>query len=211
MWKKILAPLFVVMAAFVFTQQAAAAAEFKEGVHYQVKTDKLTPKKEIREFFSFWCGHCFHLQKDFASIKAAFPKAAFELNPVSMMGGNMGPESQFGLVIAQNLGLEEIYVKELFKSMHEDGNIPRTHADMVAFANKIGIPSNKFEQEYKSFIVAGKVSRMDKWAEQAGIEAVPEILVNGKYLVTMESVDDVEGLKQIIAYLLDKDNVPDAK
>ena len=77
-------------------QHGKLGAPYEEGVNYEVRTDKLTPYKEIREFFSFWCGHCFALQGDFDRIKDAFPNARFERNPVAMLGGPMGPESQRG-------------------------------------------------------------------------------------------------------------------
>ena len=57
----------------------------------------------------------------------------------------------------------------------------------------------------------GKVAQFDKWCQDINIEAVPEIVVNGKYLVTMESVETREQLIDLIGYLLNKDNVPDAK
>ena len=71
MWKKVAALMgSVVFGLSVSTASLAADAPYEEGVNYEVRTDKLTPYKEIREFFSFWCGHCFALQGDFDRIKA---------------------------------------------------------------------------------------------------------------------------------------------
>ena len=98
----------------------------------------------------------------------------------------------------------------LFTQMHQAGNIPMSHADMVAIAVGSGIPQTRFEQEYNSFPIIGKVAQFDRWGQDINIEAVPEILVNGKYLVTMESVENVEQMIDLIGYLLEKDNLPDA-
>lgn len=210
MWKKLL----TVACACLLSLSVASAAEssdYKEGVNYQVRTDKLTATKEIREFFSFWCGHCFAMQQDFEAIAAAFPHARFERNPVAVLGGMMGPESQRALAVAQNLGVEDLFVHELFTSMHQKHQIPMSHQDLLAFMGSIGVSQDKFEREFNSFPVIGKVAQFDKWGKDINIEAVPEILVNGKYLVTMESVDTREELIDLIGYLLTKDNVPDAK
>lgn len=209
MWKKFIAGLTLVVAS-VISLNTVQAAEYKEGVNYQVRGETLTKTKEIREFFSFWCGHCYSLQADFDFIENSFLQAEFVRNPVSMLGGYMGPESQRGLIVAKNLGLEDVYVKELFKQMHEEGNIPMSHQDLVNFMTTIGVAKDKFEQEFNSFVAVGKVAQLDKWAKDADIDAVPEILVNGKYLVTMESVNNKEELAALIGYLLNKDNVPDA-
>lgn len=212
MFKKI-AAFGMAMVASVFMAQASMAAQattYKEGVHYQVRTDKLTAHKEIREFFSFWCSHCFSLQSTFDAVHDAYPNAAFERNPVAMLGGPMGPESQRALVVATNLGLQDVFVKELFNQMHNEGNIPMTHAQLVEFMGTIGIAKDKFEREFNSFPVLGKVAQLDKWGDDINIEAVPEILINGKYLVTMESVNSDKELIDLIGYLLKLDNLPDA-
>ena len=59
-------------------------------------------------------------------------------------------------------------------------------------------------------IAAVKTQQFDRWGQDINIEAVPEILVNGKYLVTMESVENIEQMIDLIDYLLKKDNLPDA-
>ena len=106
MWKKVAALMgSVVFGLSVSTASLAADAPYEEGVNYEVRTDKLTPYKEIREFFSFWCGHCFALQGDFDRIKDAFPNAKFERNPVAMLGGPMGPESQRAIAVALRISL----------------------------------------------------------------------------------------------------------
>lgn len=212
MWKKFLTLMAcVVVLACGSVNSAMAADAYKEGTHYQVRSEKVTKTKEIREFFSFWCGHCFAMQGDFDTIAKAFPKARFERNLVAALGGMMGPESQRAFVISQNLGIEDLFVKKLFERIHVDHEMTMEHRELVSFMASIGVPQDKFEREFNAFPVIGKVALLDKWAKDAGIEAVPELLVNGKYLVTMESVDTVDELIALIDYLLNKDNVPDAK
>lgn len=183
------------------------AADYEEGVHYEVRADKPSANKEIREFFSFWCGHCFAMQPMFHRIEERFAgKAQFVRNPVSVMGGPMGPESQHAFAVAKMLSLDDEFTAELFKEMHQENNIPGSHAEMVAVLGRVGIPASKAEQEYISFPVKAMVAGFDKSMDDLGIEAVPEIVVNGKYLTKMESVNSEEEFIDLIAYLLDKDD-----
>lgn len=208
MFKKLLAG-FVVFASVLTCANVAVAADavqYKEGTHYVIRGNALSPKKEIREFFSFWCGHCFIMQKTFKQIREQIPEATFVPNPVMMLGGHMGVESQKALVVAQNFGLTDEFMQGLFHNMHELNKIPMSHDEMGDFMTTIGIPKNKYDSEANSFPVLGQVAKFDKAAEDADIDAVPELLVNGKYLVTMESVENDEELIDLVRYLVHLDD-----
>lgn len=55
---------------------------------------------------------------------------------------------------------------------------------------------------YSSFITQGKVSEYDRYTELYKIQAVPEIIVNGKYLVLTENLESEEDYYNVVAYLL---------
>ena len=199
------------IAALMLAHGALAAdTKFVEGKHYEVRSNQLTKTKEIREFFSFFCGHCFSLQDSFARIEKAFPNAVFAHNPVPMLGGPMGPELQRAYAVAANLGMDKIFTSELFESMHRKNIIPRSHAEVVAFAASIGIPRDRFERDFNSFPMIGKVAEFDRWDTLIKIDAVPELLVNGKYMVTMENISTEQEMIDLINYLFTLDNLPDA-
>lgn len=194
------------LAAATLSLSSAQAAEYVEGVNYQKRAEVKSPAPEIREFFSFWCGHCRGMQSVFDEVEEHFKdRAKFVRNPVNMLGGAMGPESQKALVVASMLGIEDLFVNELFIAMHDKHEIPRTHADMVYFFESLGIDDKRFERDYNSFVAAGKVAQFDKFTEDLKIDAVPEIAVNGKYIITMESVNNTQELIDLIDYVLTLD------
>ncbi len=182
----------------------ASGAEYKEGVNYEIRGNTPSAQKEIREFFSFWCGHCYGLQPTFHKIEDYFAgQALFVKNPVGLIGGRMGPVSQQGFAVASLMRLEDKYTAELFDEMHVQGNIPRSEQDFIDFFGEhLGLPADKVKRDLNSFPVIGMVAGFDKAVEDAGIDAVPELLINGRYLVTMESVNSDEELIDLIAYLL---------
>ena len=205
MLKKFCALIFATFFLSV-TASSVYAAEYKEGVNYKIVAPTATKNKEIREFFSFWCGHCYSLQPMFERIEEHFKgTASFERNPVSLLGGRMGAESQRGLAIAQLLKIEDLYVEDLFKQMHVDNKIPASHDDFVKLFESLGVPSQTFESEYNSFPVVGKITTWDKLTDAYQLDAVPEVVINGKYLTIMESVDTEAEFIDLIDYLLKLD------
>lgn len=191
------------LAAIAFSLSGAQAADYEEGVNYQKRAEVKTPSPEIREFFSFWCGHCRGMQSVFVEVEEHFKgKAQFVYNPVNMLGGAMGPESQKALAVASMMGIEDLFVEELFFAMHDKHEIPKSHSDMAYFFESLGVDDKRFERDYNSFVAAGKVAQFDKATEDLKIDAVPEIAVNGKYIITMESVNSTEELIDLIEYVL---------
>lgn len=206
MFKKI-GLVLLTAAAFTFSAASAQAVEYKEGVNYEIRSDKALGHKEIREFFSFWCGHCFGLQPAFHKIEERFKgEADFVKNPVGLLGGAMGPLSQQAFAAAKMMNLEDEFTSGLFDEMHVQGKIPHSEKDFADFfARQLGIPKDKFTRDLRSFPVAGMVSDFDAAVDKYQIDAVPELVVNGRYLVTMESVNSDEELIDLIAYLLTLD------
>ena len=196
--------LTVALLPLMAAQVSAATVQYEEGTHYKVRSETKSAQPEIREFFSFWCGHCFGLQPTFAKIEATYKdKATFVKNPVGLLGGMMGPESQRCFAAASLMGMEDEFTAALFDKMHVRNEIPHSHADMVAFfGEELGIPEDRLERDYNAFPVAGMVASWDQAVDKYEINAVPELLVNGKYLAVMESVNGEDELIDLIGYLL---------
>ncbi len=179
---------------------------YKEGTDYEVRGQKKSEKPEIREFFSFWCGHCFMMLEPFDVVRESFEgRAEFLRNPVEILGGEMGEESQHGYAVAKMLGIEDLYTQALFDKIHIKNEIPESHEDFVELFASIGIPEGTFESNYKSFPVQGLVAQYQTLTKDLAIEAVPEIIVNRKYLVKMDKLETVQDLNNVIEYLLTLD------
>lgn len=203
---KFKSPAVCLLAAMALFLGSSQAAQYEEGVNYQKRAEVKSQSPEIREFFSFWCGHCRSMQSVFTEVEEHFKgRAQFVRNPVNMLGGVMGPESQRALVVASMMGIEDLFVSELFSAMHDKHEIPGSHSDLVYFFESLGVDDKRFERDYNSFVVAGKVAQFDKFTEDLKIDAVPEIAVNGKYIITMESVNNTQELIDLIEYVLTLD------
>ena len=64
----------------------ATAAQYTEGEQYTKVNEKVTKKKEVREYFSVYCGHCFKFEPIMHNLKKSLPKdASFERNHVDFL------------------------------------------------------------------------------------------------------------------------------
>ncbi len=176
---------------------------FVEGKDYTVCAENKTSKNEVREFYSYWCGHCYSLQGVFEELKNHLKgKAEFVRNPVGLLGGRMGKMSVSAYAAAKLMGVEDEFNEALFVNIHEKNFIPQNNDDFAAIFGDIGIPSDVYNKEISAFPAVTLASEYDKWTEKSGIEAVPEILINGKYLAKFDNIESVEDFNKLIDYLL---------
>lgn len=187
----------------VFFSNSVSAKEYKLGTDYKIVTENITTTPQIREFFSFFCSHCFALDPSFNEIKKAFEgKAEYIYNPVGIIGGDVGVETQRAYAVALNIGISEELREELFERIHVKEQYPEDPSYFADLFESLGVSKDRYEQESKSFITAAKISEFDRYTKEYGIEAVPEIVVNGKYLAMTDNIDTAEQYIDLIKYLL---------
>ena len=200
---KFLGKAFTLLVLSIFFISSAQARDYKEGQDYEIRATNKTVEPEIREFFSFFCSHCFAMEKPFSQMAEFFKgKAKFIVNPVGLIGGDVGVESQKAYAVAINLEIENELKEELFNRIHVKQDIPEDHDYFVELFESLGVPSEKYEQIYNSFVTQAKVAEYDRHTKEMKIDAVPEIVVNGKYLVKTGNLESIEDYEALVAYLL---------
>lgn len=188
----------------VFTMMSfvASCADYKEGVHYTEVSDKLSKKPEVREFFSFYCPHCYKFEPFFADVKKQLPKdIQFVRNHVDFLR-SASPEIQFlltkAVAVAKQLKVEEQVVANIFKHIHVNNGAFTSEADVRNVFIAQGIDSATFDKAFKSFATNSKAKQMKKtqdyYAKKRAITGVPATIVNGKYRVNTQELsrDSVE-------------------
>lgn len=200
---KFLGKAFALLVLSIFFISSAQARDYKEGLDYEIRATNKTVEPEIREFFSFFCSHCFAMEKPFSQMAEFFKgKAKFIVNPVGLIGGDVGLESQKAYAVAINLEIEDELKEELFNRIHVKQDIPEDHDYFAELFESLGVPSEKYEQIYNSFVTQAKVAEYDRHTKEMKIDAVPEIVVNGKYLVKTDNLESIEDYESIVSYLL---------
>jgi len=175
----------------------ASAANYEEGTHYTVVSEKASKKPEVREFFSFYCPHCFKFEPFMTNVKKQLPEGVkFELNHVDFLRG-ASPKMQRTLtkaiVVAEELGMEGKLMRAVFNYIHVQRAVFTSEKDIRNVFVLNGADGDKFDKLMKSFGVNSKAKLMKKkqdyYSNSGGIKAVPAVIVNGRYRIENKALD----------------------
>ena len=107
-----------------------------------------------------------------------------------------------GVLLVQNV--EGKLTPVIFDKIHTQRQVPQSRADVKQIFVDNGVPAEEFDGAVDSFAVSGMVSQFDRNTESYNIRGVPAFLVNGKYLVKIESITSQEQFNQLVKFLLAK-------
>ncbi len=190
-----------------------SAADYQEGKQYTQISEKISNKSEVREYFSFYCQHCFRFEPFMAQVKKELPNGTkFERNHVDFLRA-ASPEIQFMLsksvVVAQQLKMEKKLVNAMFNYIHVQRAMFSSEKDIRNVFVLNGADGEKFDKLMKSFSVNSQAKKMKKYQEELTkkrvLSSVPTIVVNGKYRINTKELDknDFENdYKKLVMHLL---------
>lgn len=161
-------------------------------------------KIEVIEFFSYGCPHCSTLNPLIKTWAEQLPSdVSFQRVPVT-----------FGRAAWSNL-------VRLFYALELDGSLAQldqavfdavTQQRVNLFAEKTilkwveqqGLDADEFAKTFNSFAVEVALGRAKDLEERMGVDAVPRIIVDGRYVVLGEGVKGYQGLLDITDRLIEK-------
>lgn len=207
--KVLIKALFAVVGtALLISYFSANAREYKPGVDYEIKATKLTEKPEIREFFSFFCPHCYEVEQMFTPLNKEFVnKAEVVYNPVWQIGGELGKRTQSAYAVAKKLGKENEIRALLFKRIKQTEGHLQANDDFAYIFDIVGVNAKSYRDELKTAEVKTLISNYNQKIADHGLNSVPQIIVNGKYLINLSNVQDQNDYKNLVSYLLSKDRI----
>jgi thiol:disulfide interchange protein DsbA len=142
-------------------------------------------KIEVLEFFWYGCPHCYHLDPVLNAWEKGIPKdVVFKRVPSSQ--GSWGNLAQMYYTI-EAMGLLEKMHSKIFEAIHRDSINLGNKKLRDEWLAKQGVDVAKYNEVEKSFSVMTKLQRSKQLGEAYKIDSVPQIVVNGKFLVNAES------------------------
>ena len=193
------------LAAMLMIPMVHAAPQFKEGVNYDVVSQTGSAQPEVLEFFSYLCPHCAKFEPIAEDLKKSLPEGVpMKKNPVAFLGREMGPEFQRAYAVANLLNVEGKLTPAIFDKIHNQKQVPQSRGDLKQIFVDNGVPAEEFDGAVDSFAVSGMVSQFDRNTESYNVRGVPAFLVNGKYMVKIESITSQEQFNQLVQFLLAK-------
>ena len=188
-------PLFgralLVLLATVALASGTASAALVEGKNFKrlanpqpVETGK---KIEVIEFFSYGCPHCAELEPHLdAWLEKAPQDVAFRRVPV-MFQPRWGPLGKIYYTL-DALGVESKLSPDVFKAVHGSGTALWDAPKFYDWAATKGLDRKKVEEVFTSFAIDGRMKRALQLAQQYTVQAVPTIVVDGKFVTSSSDV-----------------------
>jgi len=187
----------------------SAFAQYQEKIHYTVVSKTATATPTVTEFFSMYCGHCYSFEPMMPQIKAGLKAGTkFEKSHVDYIPRD-NPTVQAGIVqafvIMDKMGDKGAEVLQyFFDQIHLKMRTVEDMGTIKKMFEEKGVSKAEVDKYFADQTLATKARKMARAWEAKGVSNVPSLVVNGKYLVNMGSVNSLEELLALVNYLVDK-------
>jgi protein dithiol oxidoreductase (disulfide-forming) len=168
-------------------------------------TDAPPGKIEVVEAFWFACPHCYALDSYLESWRKGAKPPYVEFVRVAVVWDEMRRATARLFYTLQALGKEEALHAAVFSEIHDKGNplyVPGDDAGTLrlqtAFAVAHGISAQDYQAAYSSFSVNADMQRSDDFSRRYRIDAVPRIVINGKYITDVGMAGSEANLISVI-------------
>lgn len=207
--------VFVAASVLMLTAFAAQADKFVEGTHYEVVAEKATAKAEVKEFFSFYCGHCFRFEPYANKLASQLPEGV-ELEKVHVdFVQAAAPEVQNAVarayLVGKSAGQGEKVAAMIFDYIHKKRATFSNEDDIRKLWLVNDLDAKVFDAKMNSMPIVTAANAMkttqNKWSENRVLTSVPMLLVNGKYKPKFEALKSEnfeQELNELVTYLLAK-------
>jgi thiol:disulfide interchange protein DsbA len=198
--------LFVIVSALI-ASQAAAQIRFVEGEHYKVISSQATATPEVKEFFSFWCPHCFNFEPLVVQMKKKLdPSVTFEKVHVNFMGfagKDLQDDVTKAMMIGQALKKSEQVNAAIFNYIHRQRGKITSSDDVRSILSVNGIDPAEYDKLNKSFAVNSMLKKNNKAISEYRrfVSGVPNFIVNGKYQAQFTRDMTADDMVDLIVFL----------
>ncbi|BDX08345.1 thiol:disulfide interchange protein DsbA [Planctobacterium marinum] len=199
--------LFTALMAF----NSQAQVLWEEGTHYRVIADEASKEKNITEFFSFWCPHCYNFEPIVAEIKkkksndVKFVKV--HVNFMRSAGPDVQDMASQAMMVGRALNKDVEVNGAIFSHIHRDRKLIASKEDLQAILARTGITAEQFDKAWDSFAVKGMMGKNAKLINEfrRHVSGVPNFIVNGKYQATFQRGMSADDMVDLIVWLSELD------
>lgn len=205
--KKIVASFLI---ALLLPLTACAQEKWREGTHYNVIAEQATDKKEVLEFFSFWCPHCFSFEPLVKSIKTKLADdVEFKKVHVNFMGftsQEIQDHATRAMMVAKALKKGDELNQAIFRYIHVSRSSITSLKDLKNIFVVNGVEPDEFDKMASSFGVNSMLKMNNKAIQdyRKHVSSVPNFIVNGKYQATFTRDMNQDDMIDLIVFLSQK-------
>lgn len=201
------------LATLLFAVQGYAAEKSEngfglmEGVEYKriPQMQSIAPhKKHVVEVFGYTCPHCYNLEPSLHEWLKTKPKDVhFEQMPVVFNHPNWIFMARV-FYTAKELDVLDKAHTEFFHALHRDKKELFTPEKIAQFFTQFGVTEDDFIKTFKGFKVTNEIKRAAKITQAYGVEGVPAVIVNGKYLTDVPMAGSRDKMWKVVDALTEK-------
>ena len=191
------------------TSSFAQLERYVAGTHYtELRNPVNTPdpsKVEVLEVFWYGCSHCFRFEPLVNDYEANAPEYVDFNRFPAMWNALMKVHAQV-YYTADALDALDVLHEPIFNAINLEGNRLANERQIGALFQEHGISQEDFESAFNSFSVRTKVNQAESRMMDYEIRSTPNMVVNGKYLVTTgEAVRTQQEMMDVVRFLVDKE------
>ncbi len=159
-------------------------------------------KIEVVEVFSYMCPHCGEFEPKLAAwVKQLPADTQFRRMPVVFGRASWELLARTYFALEAMGDIEKVHPK-IFQAIHEENVIMQQKDVLFDWIEKQGIDRKKFAAAFDSFSMGGKIQRSTQRAQSYGINGVPSVVIDGKYLVSTSQAGNYETMMKTVDELV---------
>lgn len=187
----------------------ATLAEYEEGIEYErlkAPVSTVDPGKiEVVELFWYGCPHCYRLEPELKAWLKNKPDNVVFVRIPAVFRPLWGFHAKV-YYTAEVLGVLDQVNDGMFEAMQVQRRKMASVDEVKALFAKYGVSSEKFDNAFNSFAVDAKVRRATDLTRRYGIEGVPALVINGKFVTDGVMAHGNSGMFKVTDYLIKKES-----
>lgn len=208
--KLLVKSLLLLTALFSFSAAVNAQPSlYVEGTHYVELASPVrtaNPNKiEVSEIFWYGCAHCYAFEPLIHSWEENLSSDVAFVRSPGIWNSLMTTHAQI-YYAAEALGVLNETHNAAFDEIHQRGNYLQTEEQVKEFFVSKGVNPVDFDRTWSSFTVTSAVKRAESRMSEYGVQGVPNMVVNGKYRVSVgKGVSTQADMLKVIDFLVEKE------
>ncbi|XRY30828.1 MAG: DsbA family protein [Buchnera aphidicola (Tetraneura akinire)] len=199
--------IFIIV--FIFSCKVNSQT-FLEGTNYIRLPNPIENAATITEYFSFYCKYCYQFEKELHLYSHLSKNIKINSYHVEFFKNKQEKILTHIWSIAKLIHVENKIILPIFEFINETKNQINFRAIKKIFIENTNISKQEFYKLWNSYSVLNLIAENKKQSKKIYLSYVPQIIINGKYMILTESLnsDSLENFileyTKIIKYLIKK-------
>ena len=179
------------------------------GTHYMEIANPVNTgdasKVEVIEAFWYGCSHCFRFEPLITNWEENKPDDVDFVRFPALWNNLMKIHAQV-YYAAEALDAVDVLHEHIFNAINVERNMLQNEGQISELFAEHGVSQEDFDRTFNSFSVRTKVNQAEARMQDYGIRSTPNMIVNGKYLITTsENVRTQQEMLEIVDFLVEKE------